>query len=87
MRLLQERTGRLTCAVGRPVAAPAHLQRDGGTGPPRLRRVTFGGEAPRLPVTLQGTPGDLWGMGPPRLRRVTFGGGAPQPRAAGSQAP
>lgn len=84
VRLLQERTGRLTCAVGRPAAAPAHLR---GTGPLRLPRVTFRGGAPRLPVTLQGTPGDLWGTGPPRLRWATFGGGAPQPRAAGSQAP
>ena len=45
VRLLQERTGRLTCAVGRPAAAPAHLR---GTGP-------------RLRVPLQGTPGELRG--------------------------
>ena len=52
VRLLQERTGRLTCAVGRPAAAPAHLR---GTGP-------------RLRVPLQGTPGDLRGVGPTAAR-------------------
>lgn len=34
VRLLQERTGRLTCAVGRPAAAPAHLR---GAGPTAAR--------------------------------------------------